>query len=445
MSRTVAERRAHRLRTRLARRRLQGGAIVAAALLLTVLAYVKPDPFADTQRVRIVVDDATGTQLVGGEVRMAGTPVGKVVERKRSGDDAILTLEIESSAGTITRRARAEVRPRTAFEGPVFVTLDPGAPSAPPLGNAVLPRSQTRNYVPLDQALRFAVPDIRRAIGSDVAELRAALGGSGAESMQHVLRSAPDLTRTLAPAARAARGVHGAELSRAVARITRTVEVFSGRRDTLAPTARSTAKAFDALATDGGAPLGRLVDELPGRLSGLDRGGRDLAALVDDVRDFGGDVRPALRSVAPTVSVLEPVLRRADPVLRDTAPLLRDLRGALDSGGRAAPSARGLLTALTPSLQLLDGSLLPAMAKPTSLGLPSYLQFVSLFQGGGGASRPFQTAAQASPPSTGEGHFMRFNARFFTGVGYPLPPCSAIAGAAPQIAESLAANGGCAP
>ncbi len=56
---------------------------------------------------------------------MAGTPVGKVTGRERVGDDAILTLEIEDSAGPITRQARADIRPRTPFEGPVYIALYP--------------------------------------------------------------------------------------------------------------------------------------------------------------------------------------------------------------------------------------------------------------------------------------------------------------------------------
>ena len=79
---------------------------------------------------------------------------------------------------------------------------------------------------------------------------------------------------------------------------------------------------------------------------------------------------------------------------------------------------------MDPTLTLLDSSLLPALEKPTSLGLPSYLQFVTMFQGGAGAFRPFTEGQGAPLLNSGPGHFTRFSARFFTGIGAPLAPCS---------------------
>lgn len=443
--RTLAQQRRRDADTLAARRRVQGALILLLIGLVTTLLYLKPDPFAATQTVRIAVADGIGTDLVGGEVRMAGTPVGKVTGRERTGDDAVLTLEIEEDAGTITRLARADIRPRTPFEGPVYIALSPGPTSAPALGDAVLPRARTRNYVQLDGALRFAQPEIRAALRGAVGELRDATAGTGARGLRRALRAAPRLTTELPPAARAAQGVDGTELRSAVGNLAVTVGAVARESRALVPMARGTARTFTALHADRGRALGRTVDELPARLAGLDAGGRRLAALVDTVQSVGTELRPALREIGPTTAALTPLLREAPPVLRDTAPLLRDVRAAVSSGARAAAPARSLLLAVRPSLPLLHDSLLPALQKPTSLGLPSYLQFLSLFQGGGGASRGFQTAAQAQAPSTGTGHFMRFNARFFTGVGMPLPPCSALASAAPQLAQALAANGGCTP
>jgi len=443
--RTLAQQRRRDTDTLMRRRRIQGALVLLAVGLLTTLLYLEPDPFANTQTVRIAVDDSAGTDLVGGEVRMAGTPVGKVTGRDRTGDDAVLTLEIEDGAGPITRLARADIRPRTPFEGPVYIALFPGPTSAAELGDAILPRGRTRNYVQLDRALRFAQPSVRKALRGVVGELRGATAGTGARGLRRALHAAPRLTAELGPAARAAQGIDGTELRSAVGNLADTVDAVARESRVLVPMARGTARTFAALRADDGRALGRIVDELPARLAGLNVGGRRLATLVGTVQEVGTELRPTLRAVPPTTAALTPLLTEAPPVLRNTAPLLRDLRGAVAAGARAAAPARSLLLALRPSLPLLQDSLLPALEKPTSLGLPSYLQFLSLFQGGGGASRGFQTAAQAASPSTGTGHFMRFNARFFTGVGFPLPPCSALESAAPQLAQALAANGGCTP
>jgi len=41
------------------------------------------------------------------------------------------------------------------------------------------------------------------------------------------------------------------------------------------------------------------------------------------------------------------------------------------------------------------------------------------------------------------GHFMRFYFRFMSAAGWPLPPCTLLAAASPQLAAALAAEGIC--
>ena len=97
-------------------------------------------------------------------------------------------------------------------------------------------------------------------------------------------------------------------------------------------------------------------------------------------------------------------------------------------------------------MQFLDDSLLPALHRRTDeLGIPAYVSFLNLFGGGGGASKPFQTAAQTTPITPETGHFMRFGLRFLTGVGAPLPPCSLLERANSQLAAALAKGGACTP
>ncbi len=442
---SLAERRRLDADTYGGRRRLQGALVLVACLAIVVVLYAKPDPFADTRTVRIAVDDADGTEIVGGEVRMGGTPVGRVTNRRRVGDDAVLELELERDAGAVTTMATAEIRPRTAFEGPVFIDLDPGPPGAPDLEDSTLPNDRSRNYVPLPQALRFAQPEIRAALQASLGELRAATSETGSRGLRRVLRAAPGLTEKIVPAARAARGATGTELSGAIASMAETTRAIARESDNFISGGRAGQRAFRSLNADGGAPLGRTVADLDARLASLDAGGRRLAALVGTVRDVGTELRPALRELVPTAAVLAPLLRSAPATLEDAAPLLRDVRAVVQEGGAAAAPGRTLLENLRPTLALLDDSLLPALLRPSELGIPTYLQFISLFQGGGGASRGFQTPAQAGFPSTGAGHFMRFNARFFTGMGFPLPSCALLEQFSPQLAAAFTGIGGCAP
>src|SRR3954454_22916833 len=135
------------------RRRRTGAIAIAVLVLLAVLAWQRPDTLVRHETVRAIFADADGLAPIGADVRMAGTPVGKVVGRRRVGDHAELTLELRPSAGTIHRDATAELRPHLMFEGTAYVDLRPGSPSAPALGDGVLPLSRTHVYVPLTDAL----------------------------------------------------------------------------------------------------------------------------------------------------------------------------------------------------------------------------------------------------------------------------------------------------
>lgn len=438
-------RRADELRP-IGRRRATGVLVLVVVSVLLLLAYLRPNPFADTQTVRAVFDDAAGLGVVGGEVRMAGVPVGRIAEVRRVGDDALIELELEPQAGTIHADATAELRPRIAFEGTAFVELRAGSSASPPLGDSAIPREQTRNYVALDEALRFARPATRDAIAGTVRDLGAGLNGEGRAGLQGTLRAAPQLTRDLAVGARAARGPEGRELERALKGLATTTDALARNERDLVPLMRGAAATFAALDADGGLALDATLRELAPALTELDSGGRALDQLVAQLQPLAVELRPGLRALTPALDRLAPVLRDARPVLADARPFVADLRRALRAGGAAAAPARELLVTLKPTLRLLQSSLLPALHRPTALGLPAYLQFLTLFQGGGGASRPFQTPETGQPPENfGTGHFMRFGARFFTGAGYPAPPCALLDQVNPAAAEQAAAAGVCAP
>jgi hypothetical protein len=127
-------------------------------------------------------------------------------------------------------------------------------------------------------------------------------------------------------------------------------------------------------------------------------------------------------------------LRRAAPVAARVAPVLADADTALTGAAGGAAPAQAAIRALDPTLGIFQNTLLSALAAPTDLGDPAYLAFLGLFEGGGGASRPFDP---------GEGHFMRFGLRFLTGAGLPLPPCATIATLSAELATALATDGGC--
>src|SRR6476661_7343634 len=81
--------------------RATGALIVAVAVAIVVVAYTGFNPFDDSTTVRAEFRDASGIGVVGQDVRIAGVPVGRITDVDRSGDDAIVTMKLDSDVGTI--------------------------------------------------------------------------------------------------------------------------------------------------------------------------------------------------------------------------------------------------------------------------------------------------------------------------------------------------------
>jgi phospholipid/cholesterol/gamma-HCH transport system substrate-binding protein len=420
-------------------------AVFALAVLIVAVAYFKPNPLPKTT-VKAVFSDASGIGVVGHQVRAAGVPVGEISDVERSGDSAVVTMKLDGDAPEVHRDATAELRPHLAFEGTAYVDLDPGSPGAPDLGSAPIPLAHTQTYVPLDEALRTFQPDTRRATQAVVRETSATLSGEGVTALQRTLRGAPALSRSLAETAAAVDG-SGHELAGAVDGMSRTARAIASRDDQLQPLIAGADRTLAAIDTDGGRPLDATVAELPTALDAADRGGRAIDGIVARLDPLARDIEPGLASLPGTLDQATPLVERAGPVLNEARPLIANISDALRAGADATPATQSLLQAAQPSLELLNDSLLPALHKPTAeLGIPSYLSFLNLFEGGGGASRPYVARPSQIPGmSGGEGHFMRFGLRFLTGVGIPLPPCSLLGKVNQALADQISQAGGCTP
>jgi ABC-type transporter Mla subunit MlaD len=434
-----------RRRTRTPRTtRAIGAAVLCAFALAVALIYAKPNFFPSGHLARMMFATVQGLGVVGRDVEVAGTPVGTIVSVQRSGDAALVTVRLEPGV-VVHTDASAQLRPHLPFEGTAYIDLQPGSREAPALGSRTLPLSHTQVYVPVFHALSAFGPATRAATRVDVGALAATFAGAGAAGVRRTLATAPALTATLAPAAAAAAGPHGTELAEAITGLAQTFRALESQQQHLEPLIADGAVTLRALGSQQGAPLARALAVLPPALQELHHGSDALSAIVARLTPLAGELLPGLRRLPGTLAATEPLLVSATPVLRDAPPLLANLERALAAGRRSAPVTIGLLAALSPSLTLLRDSLLPALLGPTAkLHIPAYLSFFNLFEGGGGASAPFQTPAQASMPGqTGVGHFMRFGARFFSGVGAPLPPCTLVAKVSTQLASELAQDGVC--
>ena len=419
------------------RRRVVGIAVLALACLVALALAWRPDPLGATRTARAIFDDTGTLGPLEHEVRVAGTPVGRVVRHTRIGDDTLVEMEIERSVGELRADAEADIRPRATFEGTAFVELRPGAAETL-LGERPIPRSRTRNYVSITEALSALRPDTRGDVRAAVRAGARVLAPEGQYGAREALRVAPRLTRDGATAARAAQGSHRAELASAIRGLAATTAGVARAERSIGSLLEGGDRTLAALATDGGRPLDRVLAETPALLPSLRRGSAAVTGLAKRTEPLAADLRPGARELGPTLRAVRPLLVEARPVLGDAPPVLRELRRALDAAGRAAPATRVLVAELRASIELLDRAILPALERRTRLGLPAYLQLLSALQGGDGALRPFQTG---NPQ--GNGHFLRLSGRYL-GAGAPTP-CSALSAVEPEVVRAIAAAGLCAP
>ncbi|MDO9409652.1 MlaD family protein [Patulibacter sp.] len=431
--------------TRPPRRRLpaglRGALAVTVVVLLVLVAWQRPNPFADPQTVRVAFRDAGGLRS-GSEVRVSGTDAGEVSDVRRDGDHVVATLELHDDVGPVRRDASAALWPRLIFEGNAYVELQPGSADEPELGDRTVALGRTTSYVPLDRVLRLADAPTRGSIRRIARGLQAASDRRTSRAASVTLRRTPEL---LGSTTRVARAVGGGALTRAVDGMARTGDAIADHEADLVPVLRHASRTADALHAADGAALRATVRALPGTLAALRTGTARADRTLRAVDAFADDARPALRDLAPTIDDARPVIRRAGRVAVQAGPLAASLRSTLIRAAALAPEARGLVRDAAPTVATLDGSLLPALAKPTpTLKLPSYLAFLNMFAGGGGASRAFQRPSD-SPLQQGDGHFMRFGIRFLTGIGIPVPACGDVETLSPPLKGLLASLELCTP
>jgi ABC-type transporter Mla subunit MlaD len=321
------------------------------------------------------------------------------------------------------------------FEGTAFVDLSPGSPGAPALGDRAIPLGQTSTYVSLADVMSVLRPRVQRNVRAGASGVARTLAAPTDVRLRGILRRAPGLTADVARVARAARGPHAAELRGAIAGLSRTARAVAVRSLDLPALVSGTASTARAL--DDAAPLDAALARLPATMARLRDGGAALDGTLRRLRPLAAELEPAVTRLKPAVDAVRPLLRSARGALARATPVVANLRTALDAARPATGSTRAVLASLREPLATLDGSLLGALEKKTSLGTPAYLSFLGLFAGGGGASAPFAAG--------GAGHFMRFGLRFLTGVGLPLPRCALLTQAAPQLGAALETSGGCTP
>lgn len=417
-----------------AQKRIAGLATLILGVLIIVLGVTKPNPFADEYRYWAEFDTVQGLGQIDRDVRIAGVKVGTIGEVVREGDDARVEI-ILFEDHVLHSDARVAMRPHTLFEGSNFVDISPGSPSAPVLeAGETIPIEQTTNYVTLDEALRVLRPEIRTSLRDLAVVGSKTLKGHAVDGIQGTLHGAPDLTRALAPAARAAQGSTRTELAGSIRGLSRTADAVAEREDDLAPIARRASATMAALTTDGAEPLDEALVALPGALQELEATAPIATDLVDRLDRLGVAIQPALPDLAAAAREAVPVLERAIPVLGRATPLIRDTRKLATRLGKARGGLVEMFNLLPPSLTKFDRAL-DVINQTTVHGAPAFRQLVAAFVGFDGIFSGYQTQAQ-NPNAPG--HALRAGTYVtpdaFDGVFNPAPRASSGLAGLPEVA-----------
>jgi ABC-type transporter Mla subunit MlaD len=409
---------------------LLGVAMLVAAALITYLGIVKPDPFAYHESVQVMFDRVQGIALVQRDVRVAGVDVGSIGSVRRVGTHAEVQLVLSQHI-PIYRDATAALRPHTPFEGTAFVDLDPGTPGAGPLGGASIPLAQTSVFVSAGDVLSTFTSPVRHGFQTIVGQLAIALDHRGQAGLRAALSSAPDLlkdTAAVAPALRGAGVGRTDQLQQLIPSLSSTIDALAGRDGQLSSIARDAAATLDAVTAENAAPLGRSIDALPTALAGTTLAGARATAVIASAQSAASDLLPTLRQIPRSTPAITALLGDAAPVLSGASPPIDAFATALRQLGQNGPALGRLLGTLHTVAGKLETGLVPALDRPSSLGLPTYRQLIAATTGFTGVLSSFVSHAQVgSAFATGHDLRVTLQAPVTLPLGALDLPCSAIA------------------
>jgi phospholipid/cholesterol/gamma-HCH transport system substrate-binding protein len=340
-----------------------GIAAIAVTALLLMWGFTQKIPFIGGGGGQLVRAEVSSADAVNDRtpVRIGGVEVGRVdrIERGRTPSTSILVLRIKDDDVTVRRDAEAHIRWRTLL-GNMFIELDPGTPTAPALGQRVIPLKDTGVQVDWnDFNSQFGAPT-RLSQRHVIAELRRTL--TAPREHGRTLHTLGPSLSVIGRGARALRGQQRGDLRRLVQTTATTVEALSRDRTALETVISGGDRTLAATAHRRTA-LGDAVDLAPPALAATTTTMRRLVTTLDQLDPLVAQLRPGARRLGPATRALRPALRQADRTLRDARPLLRVTAPALQALGAAGDQGSPLIDALEPTVARLTDELLPFLRR----------------------------------------------------------------------------------
>jgi virulence factor Mce-like protein len=406
--------------------------LIALVLVMCVTHWV---PLIGGDGGRLVRAEFTAANQVNKltPVRVAGVEVGKVesVKAGSSPGTATVAMRISNADVDIKRDARAEVRWRTVLGGNMFIDLQPGSPSAPTLGDGVIPARQTANQSELDDLTQIYDGQTDELQRQMLRGLRDALATP--DAIGHTLATLGPALQTVGRGLAALRGREPDDQERVVAATARTVSGLgrdSSRLQGLVDGADRTLAVTDTRSRE----LGELIGLGPASLDSALTTMRRLHTTLSHLDPLVARLRTAAPSIAPAANAATPALARTRTLLRDIRPLLQAAGPTLTALKGTSTNGVPLLHGLDPTVNRLNDELLPYLERRDTSPKLRNTEAIGPF---------FSSLDSVAAPVNDAGHLLQF--AVLPGLNSVLSLNAPVAAAARGCRERVPqrARGGC--
>ncbi|MCF7550727.1 MlaD family protein [Pseudonocardia sp. WMMC193] len=327
-----------------------------------------------------------GLQNYTTRVKVAGVPVGKVVDVEQQDDGtALVTMKVDhGTTDRVGTTPSAEIRPTTLLGGGYYLEIVPGGP--PGTWEGEIPLDRTAVPVELDKVAAALQPDALRGLQNSTGNLDQTLAEGGGDALKELTATAP---ATLGPAGGVLESVRGTrpevdltELVRGLESTSQALAEHDGELDSVVSGLDTLSATLDRRGGDISTALGGL----PETLRQTDAGLKSLDGTLGQLRETAGPAQASVEQLDSLLGRTDPVLAKARPVVNDLRGVLVDARPLVDD---LVPASSGLTTVLDnlhgPVLDRVNGPVLDTVNGP--------FQGTGPYEGGGGDNPLYQELA----------------------------------------------------
>lgn len=316
-------------------------------------------PGVDQKQVRLAFLEV-GALRAGNDARIGDVRVGYVKSIDLVDQNPIVTIVLDESR-PVYDNATATISERSAL-GEKYVDFHPGTKKAKALGaTAVIPTSQTKESVELDDVLSALDERTRAATKSTLLEAGGGLAGHG-EDLSVAADAAPSLLTDLGNISQALGTDDGSELTQLLRAADSLSTSLQSQETEISATTRDLGVTLRAVNTDEGEALGRTVRSADSAMRevkpALDALNDPLAhtesavtALRPGAKSLGRstpNVRALLRESPKTLGKVPGVMSAASPAVTDLTPTLKSAQPIVTQLGTTLARSRDPLATLAP-------------------------------------------------------------------------------------------------